>query len=241
MANIVEIFSSIQGEGLYVGTRQIFVRFSGCNLACVYCDTPGSSKLCKYALVERTPGMRNFEKVPNPISIDHLAEMINSLLTVKHHSISLTGGEPLGQTDTIVKLAPKLHAPIYLETNGTMYDKLAQVLPYVDIISMDIKLPSATGKEYWQEHHNFLRLATTKELFLKLVITKQMSNDEFLQAVNLIASVSVSIPLILQPVTPCNNSETVTPDAMLAYQEKALEFLEDVRVIPQTHKFMGQL
>ncbi|MBF0512255.1 MAG: 7-carboxy-7-deazaguanine synthase QueE, partial [Candidatus Omnitrophica bacterium] len=43
-ASIVEIFRSIQGEGKYVGTSQVFVRFGGCNLRCVWCDTPGSVK-----------------------------------------------------------------------------------------------------------------------------------------------------------------------------------------------------
>jgi len=42
-ADIAEIFSSIQGEGLYVGRRQIFIRFCGCNLNCRYCDTETSA------------------------------------------------------------------------------------------------------------------------------------------------------------------------------------------------------
>ncbi|HWR45580.1 7-carboxy-7-deazaguanine synthase QueE [Sporomusa sp.] len=241
MANIVEVFSSIQGEGLYIGTRQIFVRFAGCNLTCDYCDTPDSRQLCEYALVERTPGKRNFDKIANPLSIDHLAQRINSLLAIRHHSISLTGGEPLGQTETLIKLAPKLNSLIYLETNGTMFDKLAQALPHIHIISMDLKLPSIAGRAYWQEHYEFLRLAATKEVFVKLVITGQTGWDEFKQAIDLVASVSTSIPLILQPVTPCNASTAVTPDAMLTYQAEALRLLENVRVIPQTHKFMGQL
>ncbi|MDX9694125.1 MAG: 7-carboxy-7-deazaguanine synthase QueE, partial [Methanothermobacter sp.] len=41
-APIMEVFSSIQGEGLLVGCRQIFIRFAGCNLNCKYCDTPES-------------------------------------------------------------------------------------------------------------------------------------------------------------------------------------------------------
>ena len=43
-APIIEVFSSIQGEGLLIGRRQIFVRFAGCNLNCNYCDTPESRK-----------------------------------------------------------------------------------------------------------------------------------------------------------------------------------------------------
>ncbi|MCL5059022.1 MAG: 7-carboxy-7-deazaguanine synthase QueE, partial [Actinobacteria bacterium] len=41
-AAVREIFSSVQGEGPYVGTRQIFIRFDGCNLSCRYCDTARS-------------------------------------------------------------------------------------------------------------------------------------------------------------------------------------------------------
>lgn len=241
MANIVEIFSSIQGEGLYVGTRQVFVRFAGCNLACDYCDTPASRQLCDQALVETVPGQRVFDKVTNPVPVAELARRINSLLTVKHHSISFTGGEPLGQAESISQLAPRLTCPIYLETNGTLVEKLAQVLPYIQIISMDLKLPSVTGKPYWQQHYQFLRLATAKEVFVKLVITGQTGAHEFKQAIDLVAAVHAGIPLILQPVSPCNASTAVTPASMLAYQAEALKQLENVRVIPQTHKFMGQL
>ena len=65
-APIKEVFCSVQGEGPYVGTRQAFVRFSGCNLSCNYCDTdfanPGT---CDYEQVE---GSGSFEKIPNPVS-----------------------------------------------------------------------------------------------------------------------------------------------------------------------------
>lgn len=44
-AYVSEVFSSIQGEGKLLGRRQIFVRFSGCNLNCNYCDTPLSRNL----------------------------------------------------------------------------------------------------------------------------------------------------------------------------------------------------
>lgn len=241
MIDIVEIFSSIQGEGLYVGTRQVFVRFAGCNLVCAYCDTPESRHACKTALIEQTPGKRDFCQLPNPLSVSKLASLVNSLLTMRHHSISLTGGEPLCQADMIAELAPMLKAPVYLESNGTLAPQLALVLPHIDIISMDIKLPSITGKDYWREHEEFLRLAVTKEVFVKIVVTGQSNDDELQQAFSLVASVDSAIPVILQPVTPTNGCELVSPDKMLVHQESALSLLTNVRVIPQTHKFMGQL
>jgi len=60
-ANILEIFSSIQGEGIYIGYRQLFIRFSGCNLGCKYCDTDFSeSEICK---IEICPGSGNFKNI----------------------------------------------------------------------------------------------------------------------------------------------------------------------------------
>lgn len=241
MIEVVELFSSIQGEGLYVGTRQVFARLAGCNLSCAYCDTPESRHTIRTALIEKTPGKRDFYQLSNPMPIDQLASLINSLLTFRHHSISLTGGEPLCQAQMIAKLAPRLKAPVYLETNGTLAGQLALVLPHIDIISMDIKLPSTTGKTYWQEHAEFLRLAANKEVFVKIVVSGQSNYDELQQAFNLVASVKESIPVILQPVTPTNGCEAPSPDMMLVCQEYASALLSDVRVIPQTHKFMGQL
>lgn len=241
MADIVEIFSSIQGEGLYVGTRQVFVRLAGCNLTCAYCDTPDSRRLPRQARVETTAGKRDFVRIPNPLPPDKLIQHINGLLTVRHHSISFTGGEPLCQAQAIAQLAPKLLAPVYLETNGVLYEQLAGVLPYIDIISMDIKLPEITGQEYWREHDEFLRLAVNKKTFVKIVVTGQSKAAELHKAFALVAAVDANIPVILQPVTPVNNCKPVSPEVMLACQEQALGLLADVRVIPQTHKFMGQL
>lgn len=239
--NVVEVFSSIQGEGQCVGYRQVFVRLVGCNLGCAFCDTPESREFIAGAQVEETPGKRDFKVLSNPLSIHELANAINKLLILPHHSISLTGGEPLCQGEAIVELAPLIKGTIYLETNGTLPVELARVLPYIDVISMDIKLPSITGQELWSEHEEFLRLANTRSVFVKVVVTDKTTQDEFYKAIQLIASVNSAIPFIIQPVTPINDCGRVSPDQVLAWQEQALKYLTDVRVIPQTHKFMGQL
>jgi 7-carboxy-7-deazaguanine synthase len=239
--NVVEVFSSIQGEGQYIGYRQVFLRLAGCNLECGFCDTPESRKLVPSGHIEMTAGKRDFKVISNPISLIELADYVNKLLVFPHHSVSLTGGEPLCQAEAIAKLAPLLNGAIYLETNGSLPAELNLVLPYIDMVSMDIKLPSACGQELWQEHEMFLRLSNTRNVFVKIVVTNKTSAEEFQQAIRLIAGVNPNIPLIIQPVTPINDCEGVTPDVVLAWQEQALVLLNDVRVIPQTHKFMNQL
>ena len=239
--NLVEVFSSIQGEGLFVGCRQVFVRLAGCNLSCHYCDTPASRGVMSCAQVEAQPGQRQFITMQNPVDITLLATRINQLLVLPHHSVSLTGGEPLLQWEAIVKLAPLVNGQKYLETNGILYQELEMVLPHIDIISMDIKLPSAGKTEYWVEHKSFLQTAAAKKVFVKIVITAETNVDEFEYALNLIKTVGRHIPLILQPVSPNSLCRAAMPETMLSLQEKALRVLEDVRVIPQTHKFMGQL
>lgn len=239
--NLVEIFSSIQGEGQFVGYRQVFVRLAGCNLKCAFCDTSSSRKMVSIGQVEKSAGKRDFQVISNPISITDVSTYINNLLSVPHHSISFTGGEPLCQAKAMREIIPEIKGRIYLETNGTLPDELELVLPYIDIISMDIKLPSIIEREMWQQHRKFLRLATACNVFVKVVITNRTNEKEFNQAVELIAEVDKNIPLIIQPVTPIHDCEGVAPDLVLLWQEQALTVLNDVRVIPQTHKFIGQL
>lgn len=240
-ANIVEVFSSIQGEGKYIGCRQVFVRLAGCNACCAFCDTPASRNSLSYGLIESSAGRRDFVQKANPLSTADLVKFINNLLITPHHSISITGGEPLCQADVIADLAGYVGNRIYLETNGTLPSELEKVLPFVDIISMDIKLPSATGQSYWTEHREFLRTAARREVFVKIVLTGLTTDEEFKQAISLVAEAGNNIPVILQPVTPVEGCTGIEPARVLILQERAMEFIKDVRVIPQTHKLMGQL
>lgn len=95
---INEIFYSLQGEGLYSGTPTVFIRFSGCNLRCPFCDTDHSAS--------------------HPM---RLAEIINAI--GKYHPcrrVTLTGGEPSLFADRA--LLDALHSEGYtiaIETNGT--------------------------------------------------------------------------------------------------------------------------
>ena len=242
--NLIEVFSSVQGEGRYAGCRQLFVRFEGCNLQCRYCDTenaPGTHLMCN---VEIAPGARRFREIMNPVEAHELAAYINEFLqAVPHQAVSFTGGEPLLQSGFLRELLPLVNCRRFLETNGTLPDRLSEVLPLVDIISMDIKLPGETGREMWAEHERFLRLAVEagKDVYVKLVIPGNLVEEDFDRAVRLIADVEPSVLLVLQPVTPVNGVPAAEPGSVLELQQRALNMLSDVRVIPQTHRMMNQI
>ena len=243
---IVELFSSIQGEGLLVGLRQAFLRFHGCNLACSYCDTrhgehPGT------ALLEATPGRRDFIPEPNPVALEKVVDTLNLWLRGWpgiHHSISITGGEPLINVEVLREWLPELQRllPIYLETNGILYHVLEELIPNIDFISMDIKLPSSSGcTDLWEKHREFLQVASQKTVFIKMVICDATEDWEVTRASELIADIDPAISCILQPVTCNDGTVGIRPLRMLELQEIAAGLLADVRVIPQTHKFIGQL
>lgn len=235
---MVEVFSSIQGEGPYVGYRQLFVRLAGCNACCSYCDTPESRQIPPQAHIQAQAQEDRFVAWPNPVQVQPLAGQINKLLRdMPHHSVSITGGEPLGQPAALAALLPLINGKIYLETNGTLPAALTQVIHAVDIVSMDIKLPSIAGKSFWNEHRSFLQIASRKEVFVKLVVGQNTTVEEYKTALQLIADVNPAIPLILQPVTHAVWGPSAA--AIAKFQETALHYLQQVRVIPQTHKFIG--
>lgn len=245
-AFVTEMFSGIQGEGPWVGFRQIFVRFGGCDLRCWWCDTPRSLVRRDPNKVERTPGKRDFDLVQNPSTFDEIADMIEALEPANHHSVSFTGGEPLLQPVALLDLAQRVHrwgTLVFLETHGGRVDELEQVIAEIDIVSMDLKLKSSTGEDVPLERHaEFLKVAKAKDAYAKIVITPETDDAEVFAAIEMVSAVAPSVPLILQPVTPMGQIKSVpSVQRMLDLHEAALRMHTDVRVIPQVHALMGQL
>lgn len=238
-APLVEIFSSIQGEGIFVGCRQIFLRFAGCNLRCTYCDT--CFDIPRYCRCQTDPALGDFRLVPNPLKVQEVVERVKDLNPHLHHSISLTGGEPLLHAAFLAELLPRLpqtREGVYLETNGTLPEQLEPLLPYVDTIAMDIKLPSTAGIEpAWEEHRRFLQLASRRRVFVKLIVDNESREEEMEEALRVICSIG-DFPLIIQPVA-AGGKLHASPAKLSAWQSRALEVLSDVRVIPQVHKWLG--
>ncbi len=214
---IKEIFASIQGEGPYVGYKQLFIRFCNCNLKCNYCDTEFSAT-------------NDFEEYcPN-----ELAKKSNSYRDV--HSISLTGGEPLLSCEFLKEFLPLINKKIYLETNATLAEKLLEVKPYIDIVSADIKLESATGiKDSYKFHDKFFAACKGIETFAKIVFNKNITDEEINKCCEL--GKKYDIELILQPEM-IEDKMSVTSDFAATILDKFLKNYEKVRLIPQVHKFL---
>jgi 7-carboxy-7-deazaguanine synthase len=250
-ARLVEVFSSVQGEGVLVGYRQIFVRTYGCNLRCTYCDSPETLKespLPTVCRIEWPAGTGRFEKLPNPVGAEQLTQVLERFLQTPHHSVAITGGEPLLQVRFLEAWLPTVRAlglRTFLETNGLLPEHLQRIVALLDYVSMDIKAPSATGLEpekTWPMHRRFLEVARCTNVYTKLVVTPRTGDDELDRAIELIESVDASIPLILQPVTPCGYEPvSVSPVHLLELQSRAAVRLNEVRVIPQTHKLVSLL
>ncbi len=248
---ISEIFSAIQGEGPFAGKRQIFIRLSGCDIRCIWCDTPQSLKRVKQCEIETGAGKRKFISRNNPLNKVDVVSYISKLSPEIHHSISITGGEPLLQNNALKKLLPELkknfHLPIYLETGGHRPDKLKNIIKYIDFISMDFKLPSSSRTEpSWNKHSDFLsssiKSKSLKSIWVKIVLTNKTSINELKKSIEIIKSFAQEreIEVFLQPVTKINGTKPPSEIELLDIHNKLLKLYPHIRVLPQTHKFLGQ-
>ena len=240
--NVIEIFSSIQGEGKYVGCRQIFVRLEGCNLDCTYCDTENEIGGHAHCMVEERAGTHELIPYENPLSVEQVAEIVARLTgDVPHHSLSITGGEPLLHVPFIKELAAHIDLPIFLETNGTLDRALAECIDCISHISMDLKLPDVLSAPVWDAHARFLKVARAVDVYVKVVVAAETRAEDVEHAAHLVADIAPATLLILQPVTPYGGCSAPTPVRLLELQHIALRHLSDVRIIPQTHRMMDLL
>jgi 7-carboxy-7-deazaguanine synthase len=121
---VAEIFHSIQGEGKLAGMPSVFIRTSGCNLRCVWCDTPYAS----------------WNPQGEDLSVDEIVRRVRAFNT---HHVVLTGGEPLIMPE-IVELCDALKSGgchITVETAATVFKPLK-----LDLASLSPKLSNSTPR-----------------------------------------------------------------------------------------------
>jgi len=134
---ISEIFYSVQGEGVLAGVPSVFVRTSGCNLRCSWCDTPYTS----------------WKPEGEDLTVDAIVNQVAAFSAARH--VVVTGGEPMIAAG-IVELSEKLRTRglhITFETAGTVFAPVA-----CDLMSISPKLANSTPEGVFHDRHDELRL-----------------------------------------------------------------------------------
>lgn len=209
---VVEMFTSINGEGTRAGQLAVFVRFQGCNLNCSFCDT-------KWANEADAP----FEKMT-----EH--EIADAILKTGVKNVTLTGGEPLLQKDIDVllkRLGEEKALYVEVETNGSMPLKPYENMSWRPAMTMDYKLPGSNmEKNMCLDNFSYLQAEDT----VKFVCG---SEGDLQKAYEIIGKYALTgrCHVYLSPVFG-----SLEPDRMVTFMKE--KKLNDVNLQLQLHKFI---
>ena len=190
MLKVNEIFYSIQGESSFLGIPFVFVRLTGCNLRCSYCDT-------KYAYEEG-----------EELTVEQILKQVKKY---KCSYVEITGGEPLLQDDTpfLVDSLIDKGFNVLVETNGT---KDVSVISDKATIIMDIKCPSS-GESEKIDWENIKKLDKKDEV--KFVIAEKSDYDwakEIITERNLTYKLEVLLSPVREKLDPAVLTEWILRD-----------------------------
>ncbi|WP_456366680.1 7-carboxy-7-deazaguanine synthase QueE [Thermococcus sp.] len=249
---MAEVFNSWQGEGGSLegsafGRRQIFVRFAGCDLNCLWCDSKqyiDASRVSRWRY-EVEPFTGRFEYKPNPASLEEVVNVVLRLDTGDIHSISYTGGEPTLQVGALKALMERMKAlgfDNFLETHGGLPELIEEVAPLTDYASVDIKDESAKATGNWRglvlreiESIRILKEAGAKT-YAKLVVTNETNLENVRWYAGLLKGLA---PLAIQPREPIEISQK----RLMEIYREAAEILgrKNVGLSFQVHKYLKVL
>jgi len=221
--NISEIFSSFQGEGIYSGVPSAFVRVSGCNLNCRWCDT-------NYAVGQSAEyGSMTAENAAAEV------------LKFNTPNVVITGGEPIIYRRELVRLCDILKREgkhITIETNGTLFTHGLRA----DLISISPKLPSAGQKE-GISYFVLRKLLRKYHCQIKLVIDNDRDLDVAVEILQTLTRYKFEGP-ILQPNGRVKNITEYRKRLQNLYRTVLIDdnnysgffrHYKQTRVLPQIH------
>ncbi len=231
-----ELFVSIEGEGIFAGTKTLFIRFSGCHLKCYWCDT-------KYSLSPNSG---------KSYTINQAKHLIFNHLQPNIYKVNFTGGEPLLQPLSLIALAnfvkSELDIKTYLESSCFDWKRFEMVLPHFDICKIEFK--TSDSKVIESKFHNnliqnelkCLELALNKNdkiSFVKIVFTNSTTVNEIRDLITRIFRCSNINNLSGITLQPSYEFDSPSTEHILKVYDEVYPFYNDVRVVPQMHKMLG--
>ena len=231
---LFEIFTSVEGEGILYGTKTLFVRLAGCPFTCFYCDTKESLPLDS----------------GTEYNMDEACNLIDSNLKNQTYKVNFTGGDPLVQYQAVAELAKHVQSkkiPTYLESSCFDSKKFDYILPFIDIVKIEFKTKDSEfvdSKHYEKLIANTMdclksSVSSKKITYIKIVVSSKTNLNDFS---DLVTSIFNSISknqidgFVLQPTY-----EIAEPslDLLLKMYDIVYPFYNEVKVVPQLHKFIG--
>ena len=228
---INEVFTSIEGEGIYLGTKTFFIRFAGCPLRCFWCDTP-------YAL-----SMSDGKEY----SIDDAKRLIDNNIVKNTFKANLTGGDPLLQYKAVYDIARHLKGKgllTYLESACYDSRRFAYLLPSIDICKIEFKLSDSNATKndemLIKEEMKCLELAINnkKVTYIKIVVSNRSNIGEVKKLADEIfkrVDVNDIDGFVIQPAY----GYEPTMEQLLKIYDDLYKHYKDVRIIPQIQKVMS--
>ena len=231
---LFEIFTSVEGEGILYGTKTLFVRLAGCPFTCFYCDTKESLPLDS----------------GTEYSLEEACNLIDSNLIKQTYKVNFTGGDPLLQYQAVAELAKHVQSkkiPTYLESSCFDSKKFDHVLPFIDIVKIEFKTKDSEFVD--SEHYDKLitnameclksSVSSKKITYIKIVVSSKTDLNDF---TNLVKSIFNSISenqingFVIQPTYGIAEPSL---DLLLKMYDIVYPFYDEVKVVPQLHKFIG--
>ncbi len=231
---ISEIFTSVEGEGILYGTKTLFVRLAGCPFTCFYCDT-----------LESLPMDSGTE-----YSIENACQLIDDSLKENTFKINFTGGDPLIQYQGVAELAKHVKSkniPTYLESSCFDSEKFNRVLPYIDFVKIEFKTKDSDfvdSQHYDRLIDNALQclslsIQAKKTTYIKIVVSNKTSTNSIQSLVTKVFEKFSQNDISGFIIQPTYGVAEPSLEHLLKLYDVVYPYYNEVRVVPQLHKFIG--
>ena len=231
---LFEIFTSIEGEGILYGTKTMFVRLAGCPFTCFYCDTLDALPMDS----------------GNEYAIEEACNLIEKNLEENTYKVNFTGGEPLVQSDGVLEMAKYVKSkniPTYLESSCYDSKKFSQVLPFIDFIKIEFKTPEAKfvdANHYSKLIQNALEclkisVDSKKITYIKIVVSAKTELRDFKELLDKIFNIVSKKDLTGFIIQPTYGIAEPSLEKLLKFYDLVFPFYNEIRIVPQLHKFIG--
>ena len=230
---LFEIFTSVEGEGILFGTKTMFVRLAGCPFTCFYCDTLDALPMDS----------------GNEYTIEEACNLIDKNLEKNTYKVNFTGGEPLIQSEGVLEMAKYVNSkkiPTYLESSCYDSEKFSKVLPFIDYIKIEFKTPEAKfvdPNHYSKLIKNALEclkisIDSKKITYIKIVVSEKTELADFKELLDKIFNIVSKNDLAGFIIQPTYGIAEPSLEKLLKFYDLVFPFYNEIRIVPQLHKFI---